>query len=87
LRELVIQSLVQVIIDPESKPGQITAAAKSAFLTGGASAHTAGIVTILLGAVLVFFFFNHHPFLRKRTRPRAEPAKARRRRTGSFRFG
>lgn len=28
LRELVIQSLVQVIIDPESKPGQITAAAK-----------------------------------------------------------
>jgi hypothetical protein len=28
LRELVIQSLVQVIIDPDSKPGQITAAAK-----------------------------------------------------------
>lgn len=28
LRELVIQSLVKVIIDPESKPGQITAAAK-----------------------------------------------------------
>lgn len=28
LRELVIQSLVQVIINPESKPGQITAAAK-----------------------------------------------------------
>jgi phage terminase small subunit len=28
LRELVIQSLVKVIIDPDSKPGQITAAAK-----------------------------------------------------------
>jgi hypothetical protein len=28
LRELVIQSLVRVIVDPESKPGQITAAAK-----------------------------------------------------------
>jgi hypothetical protein len=28
LRELVIQSLVKVIIDPEAKPGQITAAAK-----------------------------------------------------------
>jgi hypothetical protein len=28
LRELVIQSLVKVIVDPESKPGQITAAAK-----------------------------------------------------------
>ncbi len=28
LRELVIQSLVKVIVDPESKPGHITAAAK-----------------------------------------------------------
>jgi len=28
LRELVIQSLVKVIVDPDSKPGQITAAAK-----------------------------------------------------------
>ena len=28
MRELVIQSLVKVIIDPDSKPGQITAAAK-----------------------------------------------------------
>jgi hypothetical protein len=28
LRELVIQSLVKVIIDPDAKPGQITAAAK-----------------------------------------------------------
>jgi hypothetical protein len=28
LRELVIQSLVRVIVDPDSKPGQITAAAK-----------------------------------------------------------
>ena len=36
---------------------QITAAAKSAFLSGDRSAYTAGIVAILLGAVLVFFLF------------------------------
>ena len=35
--------------------GQITAAAKSAFLWGDQSAYSAGIVAILLGAVLVFF--------------------------------
>jgi EmrB/QacA subfamily drug resistance transporter len=36
---------------------QITAAAKSSFLQGDQWAYTAGIVAILLGAVLVFFMF------------------------------
>ena len=36
---------------------QITAAAKAAFLSGDQWAYTAGIVAILLGAVLVFFLF------------------------------
>ena len=36
---------------------QITAAAKSSFLDGADWAYTAGIVAILLGAVLVFFLF------------------------------
>jgi EmrB/QacA subfamily drug resistance transporter len=37
--------------------GQITAAAKSAFLQGDQWAYTAGIVAILLGAAIVFFAF------------------------------
>lgn len=37
--------------------GQITEAAKSAFLSGDQSAYIAGIVAILLGAALVFFLF------------------------------
>src|SRR5208282_2982075 len=37
--------------------GQITNAAKSAFLSGDQSAYIAGIVAILLGAALVFFLF------------------------------
>src|SRR5271166_447169 len=36
---------------------QITAAAKSAFLAGDHAAYAAGIVAILIGAVLVFFLF------------------------------
>jgi len=36
---------------------QITAAAKSAFLSGDQSAYTAGIVAIMLGAAVVFFLF------------------------------
>jgi MFS transporter, DHA2 family, multidrug resistance protein len=36
---------------------QITAAAKQAFLDGDQWAYTAGIVAVLLGAVLVFFLF------------------------------
>src|SRR5271157_4043619 len=36
---------------------QITAAAKSSFLSGDRSAYAAGIVAILLGAALVFFLF------------------------------
>jgi NADH:ubiquinone oxidoreductase subunit 6 (subunit J) len=36
---------------------QITAAARSAFLSGDQSAYAAGIVAILLGAVVVFFLF------------------------------
>src|SRR5271157_66705 len=36
---------------------QITAAAKSAFLSGDHAAYAAGIVAILLGAALVFFLF------------------------------
>ena len=36
---------------------QITAAAKSSFLQGDDWAYSAGVVAILLGAVLVFFFF------------------------------
>jgi MFS transporter, DHA2 family, multidrug resistance protein len=37
--------------------GQITAAAKQSFLDGGHWAYTAGLVAVLLGAVLVFFLF------------------------------
>ncbi len=37
--------------------GQITAAAKSSFLTGANWAYAAGIVAILLGSALVFFLF------------------------------
>jgi len=37
--------------------GQITAAAKQSFLDGDQWAYTAGIVAILLGAVIVFFCF------------------------------
>jgi MFS transporter, DHA2 family, multidrug resistance protein len=37
--------------------GEITAAAKTSFLQGDQWAYTAGIVAILLGAVLVFFLF------------------------------
>jgi hypothetical protein len=36
---------------------QITAAAKEAFLAGDQLAYLAGIVAVLLGAVLVFFMF------------------------------
>lgn len=36
---------------------QITAAAKTAFLAGDTYAHIAGIISVLLGAALVFFFF------------------------------
>ena len=36
---------------------QITAAAKTSFLDGDQWAYTAGIVAILLGAVIVFFLF------------------------------
>jgi hypothetical protein len=36
---------------------QITAAAKSSFIDGADLAYTAGIIAILLGAVLVFFLF------------------------------
>jgi hypothetical protein len=37
--------------------GQITKAAKQSFLDGADWAYTAGIVAVLLGAVLVFFLF------------------------------
>jgi MFS transporter, DHA2 family, multidrug resistance protein len=37
--------------------GQITAAAKQSFLDGADWAYTAGIVAVLLGAVLVYFLF------------------------------
>jgi hypothetical protein len=40
---------------------QITAAAKQSFLDGADWAYTAGIVAVLLGAVLVFFFFPRGP--------------------------
>jgi hypothetical protein len=36
---------------------EITAAAKASFLQGDDWAYTAGIVAVLLGAALVFFFF------------------------------
>jgi MFS family permease len=39
---------------------QIRAAAKTSFLEGDQWAYTAGIVAILLGAVLVFFFYPRH---------------------------
>ena len=40
-----------------STPRQITAAAKQSFLDGDQWAYTAGIVAVLLGALLVFFMF------------------------------
>jgi hypothetical protein len=39
---------------------QITAAAKTSFLQGDQWAYTAGIVAVLLGGALVFFFFPKH---------------------------
>jgi hypothetical protein len=39
---------------------QITAAAKTAFLAGDQYAYIAGIVAVLIGAALVFFFFPKH---------------------------
>lgn len=39
---------------------QIAAAAKTAFLAGDAYAYLAGIVSVLLGATLVFFFYPKH---------------------------
>jgi MFS family permease len=39
---------------------QILAAAKASFLQGDEWAYTAGIVAVLLGAVLVFFFYPRH---------------------------
>jgi hypothetical protein len=38
----------------------ITAEAKASFLAGDQWAYLAGIVAVLLGAVLVFFFFPKH---------------------------
>jgi EmrB/QacA subfamily drug resistance transporter len=49
---------------PPSVQDQIIAAAKTSFLQGDQWAYTAGIVAVLLGATLVFFFF-----------PRAEPER------------
>ena len=42
---------------PPSVQDQIVAAAKTSFLQGDQWAYLAGIVAVLLGAVLVFFFF------------------------------
>jgi len=42
---------------PASVQDQITAAAKTSFLQGDQWAYTAGIVAVLLGAVLVYFMF------------------------------
>ncbi len=39
---------------------QITAAAKTAFLAGDTYAYLAGIIAVLIGAALVFFFFPKH---------------------------
>jgi len=39
---------------------QITAAAKTSFLQGDQWAYAAGIIAVLLGAVLVYFFFPEH---------------------------
>jgi hypothetical protein len=39
---------------------QITAAAKTAFLAGDTYAYIAGIIAVLIGAALVFFFFPKH---------------------------
>ena len=36
---------------------QITAAARTAFLAGGDKAYISGIIAVLVGAALVFFFF------------------------------
>ena len=50
-------SAEQVAEQYPSYADQITAAAKSAFLEGDDWAYTAGAIAVLLGAVLVFFFF------------------------------
>jgi MFS transporter, DHA2 family, multidrug resistance protein len=48
----------EVIAEQHPKyAGQITAAAKTAFLQGDQWAYTAGIVAILIGAAIVFFLF------------------------------
>jgi DHA2 family multidrug resistance protein-like MFS transporter len=39
---------------------QITAAAKTAFLSGDNNAYIAGIIAVLIGAALIFFFFPKH---------------------------
>ena len=39
---------------------QITAAAKTAFLAGDDKAYIAGIIAVLIGAALVFFFYPRH---------------------------
>jgi EmrB/QacA subfamily drug resistance transporter len=39
---------------------QITTAAKTAFLAGDTNAYLAGIIAVLIGAALVFFFFPKH---------------------------
>ena len=44
-------------LDVEQHASQITAAAKQSFLNGDQWAYTAGLVAVLLGAVLVFFAF------------------------------
>jgi MFS transporter, DHA2 family, multidrug resistance protein len=44
---------------PTSVQDNIIAAAKAAFLKGDQWAYTAGIVAVLLGATLVYFFFPH----------------------------
>jgi hypothetical protein len=50
-------SAEQVAQQHPSYADQITAAARASFLDGDDWAYTAGIIAILLGAVLVFFFF------------------------------
>ena len=44
---------------------QITAAAKTSFLAGDQYAYIAGIISVLIGATLVFFFFPKHEKERK----------------------
>ena len=44
---------------------QITAAAKAAFLAGDTYAYLAGIIAVLIGAALVFFFYPRRDEERK----------------------